>query len=74
MHRPSWLASTFVAPALLLAALTGCHGQKVTATPADEQEDTGPVVQAKATGAVATLSVVVRGADQNGTSGRSSVR
>jgi hypothetical protein len=59
MSRPHWLATT-VATVVLLTSL-GCHGQKPTTTAAEEEEAAGPTVQAKATGAVAELSVVVRG-------------
>ena len=58
----SRLPTTVAATAVLFGVLAGCHGQTVTKAPNDEEEKTGPVVQAKATGAIATLSVVVHGA------------
>ena len=64
MSRPPWLVTSFVLLAALAVApagVAGCHGQKVTTSPADDEVDAGPFVQAKATGAVATLSVVVHG-------------
>ena len=65
MSRPPWLVTSFLIAAMAVAGVVGagagCHGQKVTTSPADDEEDTGPFVQAKATGAVTALHVVVHG-------------
>jgi hypothetical protein len=70
MSRPPWLATklatriahlVLVAPFVLSAPLAGCHGRGATTPGSDDDQPATPAVQAKATGAVATLSVVVHG-------------